>query len=124
MPIFSAPASATHELPGARFTALVGPRGGASDTSVWRVEIEPGTAPTMHEVTREEVFVILAGRARVIIAGVECEAAAGDAVLVPAHTPFGIASASDAPMTAICCLPVGGQARLPNGEAFTPPWAQ
>jgi len=24
----------------------------------------------------------------------------------------------------VCCLPVGGQARLADGTAFTPPWAE
>lgn len=124
MPVIAAPATATHELPGARFTALVGPRLGARDTSVWRVELAPGSQPTLHEVTREEVFVILAGRARVTLAGVESEASAGDAVLVPAATPFAIACAGDTPLSALCCLPIGGQARLPGGEPFTPPWAQ
>jgi mannose-6-phosphate isomerase-like protein (cupin superfamily) len=123
MPVISAPTSPTHELPGSRFTALVGPRVGASDTSVWRVELAPNAPPTLHALTREEVFVILAGRARVTIGGVQSEAAAGDAVLVPAHTPFAITCASDAPLRALCCMPVGGKARLPGGEPFTPPWA-
>ena len=124
MPVLIAPATATHELPGSRFTALVGPTRGARDTSVWRVELAPGTQPTLHEVTREEVFVILGGRARVTIDGVHSEAGPGDAVLVPALTPFAIACAGEAPLSALCCLPIGGQARLPGGEAFTPPWAQ
>lgn len=124
MPVISAPGGPTHELPGSRFTALVGPRLGARDTSVWQVELSPGGTPTLHEVTREEVFVILAGRARVTIAGVQSEATPGDAVLVPAHTPFSIACAGDAALRALCCLPIGGQARLPGGEPFTPPWAQ
>src|SRR5690349_18036760 len=44
MPVIAAPPSATHELPGARFTALVGPRLGARDTSVWRVELAADAA--------------------------------------------------------------------------------
>lgn len=63
MPVIHASDSPTHELPGARFTSLVGPRLGARDTSVWHVELAAGGAPTLHEVTREEVFVILSGRA-------------------------------------------------------------
>jgi len=124
MPIQNGPQGATYELAGVRFSALVNPRCGAKDTSVWRVEIAPGTAATPHEVTREEVFVILSGRAKVIIDGVEGEARAGDAVLVPANTPFAISNAGDQPLAALCCLPVGGQARLPGEDAFTPPWAQ
>ena len=124
MPVLTAPITATHELGGTRFTALINPRSGAKDTSVWRVEIAPGTPATPHEVTREEVFVILSGRARVTIDGVEGEASPGDAVLVPANTPFAITSAGDQPLAALCCLPVGGQARLPGQGAFTPPWAE
>jgi mannose-6-phosphate isomerase-like protein (cupin superfamily) len=124
MPVISAPLDPTHEMHGSRFTALVNPRRGARDTSVWRVELAPRSTPTLHEVTREEVFVILSGTARVTIAGVESSASTGDAVLVPADTPFSIANAGDEPLRAICCLPVGGQARLPGAEPFTPPWAQ
>jgi mannose-6-phosphate isomerase-like protein (cupin superfamily) len=124
MPICSATLASTHELPGTRFTELINPRVGARDTCVSRVEIAPGTPATPHEVTREEVFVILSGRARVTIDGVDGEAKAGDAVLVPANTLFAISNAGDQPLAAICCLPVGGQARLPGQDAFTPPWAQ
>ena len=42
MPVLSAPASPTHELPHARFTSLATPSRGTSETSVWRVEIAPG----------------------------------------------------------------------------------
>ena len=76
-----------------------------------------------HELTREEVFVVLSGRAAVRIGDRDQEAAVGDAIVVPAGVPFALAPAGDEPLRALCCLPVGGRARMPGGEPFTPPWA-
>jgi len=84
---------------------------------------ERPTPATPHELTREEVFVVLAGRAAVRIGDHHEEARVGDAIVVPAGVPFGLAPAGDEPLRALCCLPVGGQARMPGGEPFTPPWA-
>lgn len=124
MPVLQAPERPTHERPGAKFTALSTPTRGAVDTSVWTVELAPGTPATPHQVTREEVFVVLSGKATVRLAGVEASASPGDAIVVPANTPFEISARGSEPLRALCCLPVGGQARLPDGQTFTPPWAQ
>lgn len=124
MPVLPAPSSPTHALPGASFTSLASPARGAVSTSVWRVAIAPGTPATPHEVTREEIFVILSGRASVRIGEDQREAAAGDAIVVPPDTRFEIASAGDEPVEALCCLPVGGKARLADGTTFVPPWAE
>jgi mannose-6-phosphate isomerase-like protein (cupin superfamily) len=123
MAVIPAPPAPTHETHGARFTSLATPSRGSSDTSVWLVEIAAGTAGTTHSLTREEVFVVLAGRAEVHLDGETSLAAAGDAIVVPAGVPFSLAPAGDEPLRALCCLPVGGQGRLADGEPFTPPWA-
>lgn len=124
MPVLVAPSAPTHTLGTTQFTALASPRRGATDTSVWRVSIAPGTPATPHQVTREEVFVVLAGRARVRLAGVASEAGPGDAIVVPRDTSFEIEAAGADRLEALCCLPVGGQARLPDGATFVPPWAE
>ena len=123
MPVLPAPAAPTHDIGGARFTSLATPTSGATDTSVWLVEIDAGTPATPHELTREEVFVVLAGRAAVRLGDRDQEAGVGDAIVVPAGVPFALAAAGDAPLRALCCMPVAGQARTPGGEPFTPPWA-
>jgi len=123
MPVLPAPETPTHDIGAARFTALATPTSGSTDTSVWLVEIDAGAPATPHELTREEVFVVLAGRAVVRIGDRDQEARVGDAIVVPAAVPFALAPAGDEPLRALCCLPVGGQARLPGGEPFTPPWA-
>ena len=122
MPVLSAPATPTHELAGARFTTLATPSLGTSETAVWTVEILPGADAVPHEVTREEIFVALAGEARATLDGAEhrvreatrwwCRPASSSRSPRPAR-----------PFRAVVCLPVGGQAVLPGGEPFTPPWA-
>ena len=124
MAIIPSPTAATHEVGGARFTPLATPSRGSTETSVWRVDIEPNNPPTPHVVTREEVFVVLAGTARVELDGVAGTAGAGDSIVVPAGVPFSLTNDGSGDLRLLCCLPVGGQARVGDGEPFTPPWAQ
>jgi mannose-6-phosphate isomerase-like protein (cupin superfamily) len=124
MPVFPAPGTHTHELPGTRFTSLATPSRGSADVSIWQVEIAPGTVPVPHELTRTEVFVVLSGTAHVRIGDDRSVARAGDTIIVPADTPFELRNDGDEPFRALCCLPVGGQGRLAGGEEFTPPWAE
>ncbi|MEP6835336.1 MAG: cupin domain-containing protein [Gemmatimonas sp.] len=123
MPVLTAPVAPTHVLGGTRFTSLATPTRGSADTSVWRVEIAPGSPATPHQVTREEVFIVLAGRARVRLGDEVQEAAVGDAIVVPRDTPFELSVVGEETLHAICCLPVGGQACLVDGTTFVPPWA-
>ena len=125
MPVIHAPAEATHRLEGTSFTSLATPsRGSTAETAVWRVAIAPGTEPTPHTLTREEIFVVLSGSADVTIDAAPATAQAGDAIVVPPGASFRLANAGDEPLELLCCLPVGGQARLDDGTQFTPPWAQ
>jgi quercetin dioxygenase-like cupin family protein len=123
MPVITAPPSPTHEVGGTKFTSLATPSLGSARTSVWQVEIPAGEAPTPHELTDEEIFVVLEGAAAVTIDGLASAAGVGDTIVVPAGVPFVLANAGAQPLRLLCCLPVGGQAVLPGGEPFTPPWA-
>lgn len=123
MPILHAPAAPTHDLGDARFTSLATPSRGSRETSVWRVAMEPGVPGTPHSVTREEVFVVLHGRALVDIGDERGVAELGDAIVVPADTEFRIANAGVDLLELVCCFPVGGQARV-DGSTITPPWAE
>lgn len=123
MPVVTAPAEPTHEVGGTLFTSLATPTRGSRRTSVWQVELPPGTSPTPHQLTDEEIFVVLDGVVGVELDGVRSDAARGDAVVVPAGVMFGLGNHGDVPARLLCCCPVGGQAQLPGGEPFTPPWA-
>ncbi|MDX6265562.1 MAG: hypothetical protein QOD70_302 [Frankiales bacterium] len=124
MPVLTAPPAPTHELGATRFTSLATPSRGSQDTSVWSVEIAPDTPATPHSLTREEIFVVLAGKAAVQIGQASHTAAVGDAIVVPPDVEFALANDGDEPLRLLCCLPVGGQARMVGGEPFTPPWAE
>lgn len=125
MPIIQAPTAPSHTLDGTAFTSLATPsRGGAADTSVWRVVLAPGITPTPHDLTCEEVFVVLRGVADVTIDGERSTATTGDAIVVPKEVPFILGNSGDEPVELLCCFPVGGQARLGDGTLLTPPWAQ
>src|SRR6185503_17526209 len=115
MAVIPAPAAPTHELGGARFTSLATPSRGSTDTSVWLVDIAPGTEGAPHELTREEVFVVLAGRAEVRLGDTVSQADVGDAIVVPPGVRFALAPIGAEPLRAVCCLPVGGQGQLPDG---------
>ena len=115
--------AAHHDLGGSRFTSRATPRRGTTETAVWRGEIDPGTPAAPHALTREEVFVVLAGRAEVRIGDYSGSAGAGDAIVVPADVEFELSNGSDERLELLCCLPVGGQAVL-GGDTFTPPWAE
>jgi quercetin dioxygenase-like cupin family protein len=67
----------THDLGDVRFTALATPSRGSTETSVWRATIAPGAPGVPHRVTREEVFVVLDGTARVSVGDLSGVAAAG-----------------------------------------------
>src|SRR5215213_185524 len=116
MPVVTAPPSHTHELPGTRFTSLVTPSRGSVELAVWQVEIAPGTSAPPHELTHEEVFVVLAGRADVQLGDDRHQAGVGDAIVVPPDTLFALANTADEPFRAVVCLPVGGQGRMGGGE--------
>ena len=124
MPVLIAPAAPTHSVPGTQFTSLATPSRGSLDTSVWRVRTEPGTEPTPHSLTREEVFFVLAGHASVRLDGESAEAGAGDVIVVPVGVRFELSNAGDQPLDLLCCMPVGGRAQLDDGTLLAPPWAQ
>jgi quercetin dioxygenase-like cupin family protein len=111
------------QVPNVTFTGLAAPSRGARDTAVWLVEIAPGTPGATHRLTREEIIVAIAGEAVATLGGVTHRLAAGGALVVPPDTDFALANPGGAPFRAVAVLPVGGQACMPGGEPFTPPWA-
>ena len=124
MPIISPSKDATFDIPGVTFIGLAAPSRGARETAVWRLRMLPGTPPKPHRLTREEVIVALSGSARVRIGDVQSDLPEGCAVIVPANVDFALFNPGDGCFEAIAVLPVGGQAIIEGGVAFTPPWAE
>ena len=124
MPHIAKDTAPTFTIPGLTVTGFASPSRGATETSVWMLELSPGTPGTPHTIDREEIFVALAGRATATIAGREQPITAGEALIVPAGEPFALANPHDEPFCAVAAMPVGGRAAFPDGEPFVPPWAE
>lgn len=122
MPILNPSDSPTFTIPGATFTGLASPRRGSVETSVWRVRLEPGTPGMPHRVTREEIFVVLAGSARATVGGEAHTLAVGCTLIVPPQVEFSLANDGPAAFEALALMPAGGAAVLGDDAPFTPPW--
>ena len=123
MPVISASDAPRFALPGVTFTGLAAPSRGARETAVWRIALDPGAPGAPHRVTREEIFIAVAGRAVATVGGERHEVAAGSALVIPADTVFSLANPGQEPFEAVVVLPVGGQAAYEGQAPFTPPWA-
>lgn len=119
-----APQFALPEIaPGLAVTGHASPSAGASETSVWRLTLAPGTpGGDPHSVTREEIFVCLSGRAVVQLDAGERILAAGDTLILPPDTQFSLGNPYREPFEAMVVFPIGGQAKTVHGM-MTPPWA-
>jgi quercetin dioxygenase-like cupin family protein len=122
MPVIDRGDQRRHEIPGATFQTLAAPSLGSAETSVWRIRLEPGTPGLPHHVTREEIFVVLAGSATATLDGTPQPLSEGSTLVLPAGVELALATGAE-PLEAIVCLPVGGQGVVGEGEPFTPPWA-
>ena len=121
MPVITAADAPVFDTGGATITGLASPARGARDCAAWRVRLAADHPSPPHELTREEVFVVLTGAVTAEYGDREETATAGGALIVPAGEPFTLV-ARDAPAEAVCVLPVGGTALL-DGAEITPPWA-
>lgn len=123
MPLLTRRNAPTFNLPGIRFTTLSSPSRGARENAVWEVTVEPGVAGSPHRLTREETFVALEGSAFVEVDGMRHELAAGNALVIEAGQTLALSNAGTQAFRALAVFPVGGQAVIGDGAAFTPPWA-
>jgi mannose-6-phosphate isomerase-like protein (cupin superfamily) len=115
----------TFDMDGTHVTGYAAPSRGASDTAVWRLRLEAATETPPHSLSREEVFIALAGAATAFIEDRRLEVVAGDALIVPAGVRFVLANGGAEPFEAVACLPVGATGTiLPDGPTMVAPWAQ
>src|SRR5262245_21615813 len=98
----------THE--GTEVRGYASPSRGSASISAWRLALAPGAESPVHELTRDEAFLALAGVATVELAGETFELRAGDGLSVPPGTAFRIRNRGDAPFEAVACMAAEGQA--------------
>ena len=99
------------------------PSRGASETSVWRVSLEPGCESPVHRLEQEEVFMALAGTAVATVAGKDHQVGPDDCLIVDPGVDFQIRSTGEQPFRAVGCMPAGATVSTADGGVFVPPWA-
>src|SRR4249919_2924603 len=97
---------------GTVITGYAAPSRGATEVSLWRIELTPGSSSPLHEMDVEEVFLGLHGEAVAVVGETESIIRAGDCLILPARTPFTLTAAAEQPFRAIACMPTGGQAKM------------
>jgi quercetin dioxygenase-like cupin family protein len=110
---------------GATITGYASPSRGASEVSLWRIELAAASSSPLHEMDVEEIFLGLDGEATLVAGDRESTVKPGDCLILPARTPFTLTAGADRPFRAVACMAAGGKATmLPDGPSFVPPWAE
>lgn len=110
---------------GTTITGYASPSRGATEVSLWRIELSPGSSSPLHQMDVEEVFLVVDGEAVAVVEETRSTIASGDCLIVPARTPFTLTAGDKGPFLAVACMTAGGQATmLPDGATFVPPWAE
>jgi len=109
---------------GATITGAASPSRGSTQTSLWRVNLGPGSEVPGHILDHEEIFHALGGTLLATVDGERQTVQAGDTLIVPPGAVLQIAVPADTRFEAIVAMPVGAKARfVSGGEPFSPPWA-
>jgi quercetin dioxygenase-like cupin family protein len=113
--------SVRFEMHGGVFNSFVRPAAGATQLCAWRIDLPAGLEGTAHQISHEEVFLVLEGTLSIEVDGVRAELAVGDVAHVPAGSSLRL-DAGAAGGTAWVTCPVGLTATLPGGATVAPPW--
>jgi len=124
MPVIHPAEAVVHQMHGSSFTSYASPARGSRELCAWRIEIPARTQGVPHRVTREEVLYVLSGTVRATVDDEPEEATAGDVILVPAGSRFGVDNLTGEPAAAWVTTSVGLAAVLPDGSWITPSWTR
>jgi mannose-6-phosphate isomerase-like protein (cupin superfamily) len=122
MPVIYASKAKTYEMPGVKFTGLAAPQTGSKENSAWQFSLAPKSNGTLHQLTREEIMIVIRGSAVAEIGTERHEISAGDAIIIPAFTDFKISNKSEKQFDGVAMIPIGAQAVIGTEPPFTPPW--
>lgn len=122
MPVIRTADATVYELHDTTFTSYAHPSTGSTELCGWRVEVGPGSAGVAHQVSHEEVFLLLSGTGTAVLDGTPHPMAAGDVLVVPVGVSFRL-DTGDTPLTAWVTTRVGLRATMADGTEIAPPWA-
>src|SRR5581483_4877501 len=83
MPFIRSAEGTEHRMHGAVFTAYANPGAGSAELCAWSTRLPAGQRGAEHQVSREEIFLVLEGAPRISVNGEEAALAPGDVVIAP-----------------------------------------
>lgn len=111
-----------HEMHGATFRSYVSPSRGSQELCAWKVAVAPGVRGQSHQISREEVFLVLGGSPTIAVDGREARLTAGDVVHAPVGASVRLDNLGDAEAELWVTTTVGLSARMADGTEVVPPW--
>src|SRR3954470_5713310 len=115
MPLIAHDDAPVFDIPGATFTAYAAPSRGASQSSLWAVELAAGSTSAPHHMDCEELFFAQSGTAVAVVDGVEQLVGPGDFLVLPPGAEFSFRVGEREPFRAVAAMRAGGRAVL-DGE--------
>lgn len=125
MPVFRAGEHPSFSQPIAQGVLVVGlatPSGGATETVLCRVHMDPGAAIAPHRHDHEEVMAVLEGSVRLGGDEGEAELGPGDSAVIPPGTRHAPVAGEDGALL-VTAMPVGMRILPDEGEPRVAPWA-
>lgn len=123
MPFVHTTDTTTHDMHGARFTAVATTALGSTDMCVYRVELPAGTPGLPHTVSHEAVVVVLDGQVQFQLGDDTTTLAQGEAAVVPPGQLMSVNTTAQ-PATIMTSTKLGFQATMTDGSRLTPPWSR
>ena len=112
------------ETPNAAMTSYATPSLGSTEVCAWRVSMQADTQGPVHAIDREQVWLPLTGTLTFTVDDTTTTVGPGQSAILPAGELRQI-RAADGPVEALVCMPIGGQASVPDrADAVPLPWAQ
>jgi quercetin dioxygenase-like cupin family protein len=124
MPVMKEHDAVAHRLHGAVFHSYAAPARGSVELCAWRLEVQPGVTGVPHRVSREEVFLVLAGAITVTLDGVATDLTPGDVALVPAGSEVAVDNRGADPARVWVTTSAGLEATTADGTVMRPPWTR
>jgi quercetin dioxygenase-like cupin family protein len=122
VPVIRSADTTVHQVHGSTFSSFVAPSRGSAQLCAWQLKVPAGLRGAAHRPTREEVLLLLEGELTVTLDGIATVLAAGDVVLVPAHSELRV-DGGTAGATAWVTTTPGLEAVMADGSRIAPPWA-
>src|SRR3954454_1116040 len=110
MPLIAHDDAPVFDIPGATFTAYAAPSRGASQISLWAVELAAGSTSAPHHMDCEELFFGQAGRAVALVHAIDPPSGRGDVLFLAPGAEFSFRASADEPFRALACMRAGGRA--------------